>query len=137
MLLFFLAILIVAIITRETTEPGPTVFVITFCTIVSVILLFWIGFSFSMRIQFDYEKKEVYIVHPYFLKRLKFEDVVSIEIRDYNEVAFDFIIKTKTVTKKMAYARFYRRRPSLKITRMLNDLKDDLRYISDKSTSWI
>lgn len=55
------------------------------CTIVLfsiglIMLLFWIVFSFSMRIEFDYDKKELCIRHPYFLKRLKFEDILSIQI---------------------------------------------------------
>lgn len=93
------------------------------------IILFWVGFSFSMRIEINFEKHELYIRHPYFLKRIKFDDVISIEIKDYNEVAFDFVIETNTKIKKLAYARYYKKKPSLKITKKLNELKSDLRKI--------
>lgn len=79
------------------------IFVITVLSVSVVTIIFWIGFSLSMRIQIDYTQKELYIRHPYFIKKMKFEDVLSIQIIDYNEVSFDFILTTKNKTKKMAY----------------------------------
>ena len=102
-------------------------------SISAIIVLFWVGFSFSMRIQIDYEKEELYIIHPYFLKRLKFEDIVFIQIFDYNEVAFDFIITTKNSSKKLAYARYYKKRATAKRIEKVNELKNDLRNISNKN----
>lgn len=86
-----------------------------------------------MRIQIDYDKQELYIRHPYFIKRIKFEDVVSIQIIEYNKVAFDFVITTKSQTKKMAYARYYRKKPTEKRISKINELKQDLMNISNKN----
>lgn len=133
MVLFFTAILIFAIIAKDTTSRQSTMIVISSCSIIIAILLFWIGFSFSMRIQIDYDKQELYIRHPYFIKRIKFEDVVSIQIIDYNKVAFDFVITTKSQTKKMAYARYYRKKPTEKRISKINELKQDLMNISNKN----
>ncbi len=134
MVIFFTAILMLAIIAKDTTSPQSTVIVVSSCSIIISILLFWIGFSFSMRIQIDYDRKELYIRQPYFIKRIKFEDIISIEIIDYNEVAFEFNIVTKNFSKKMPYARYIRRkRPNEKIKSKLNELKQDLMNISNKN----
>lgn len=131
--LFFLAVLIFAIIARDTTSPQSTIIVVSFCGIVDLILLFWIGFSFSMRIQIDYEKEELYIRHPYFLKRLKFQDVLSIQIIDYHKTAFDFIITTRKGVKKLAYARYHKKRQTEKRVAKVTELKQDLLNISNRN----
>ncbi len=133
MVLFFTAILILAILAKDTTSQQSTVIVVSACCIVISILLFWIGFSLSMRIQIDYTQKELYIRHPYFIKRINFEDVLSIQIIDYNEVAFDFVLTTKNKTKKMAYARYYRKKATEKRISKINELKQDLMNISNKN----
>ena len=84
-----------------------------------------------MRIQIDYEKKELYIRQYYFIKRIKFEDIISIQIIPYSEVAFDFVVTTKKFTKKMAYARYLKRKPNEKIKNKLNELKQDLLNIQN------
>lgn len=109
------------------------IFIIVFLSISVIAISFWAGFSFSMRIQIDYDKQELYIRHPYFIKRIKFEDVVSIQIIEYNKVAFDFVITTKSQTKKMAYARYYRKKPTEKRISKINELKQDLMNISNKN----
>ena len=109
------------------------IFLITSLSICVTVILFWVGFSFSMRIQIDYEKKELYIRHPYFLKRLKFEDVLSIQIIEYNQVAFEFIVTTEKFSKKLPYARYLKKRPTKKILLKINELKQDLTNISNKN----
>ena len=126
MIMFFTAILIFAVIAKDTTSQESTVIVISFCSVINPILLIWVCYSLSMRIQIDYEKKELYIRQYYFIKRIKFEDIISIRIIPYNEVAFDFVVTTKKFTKKMAYARYLKRKPNEKIKNKLNDLKQDL-----------
>ena len=133
MALFFFAIFVIAIIFRETTSPQSTIIVMTFCSVVGAILLIWTCFSFSMRIEIDFEKEELLIVHPYFLKRLKFDEITAIEIKDYNEVAFDFTIEIGEKTKKLAYARYYKKKPNDKITNKLNELKSDFRKICSRN----
>lgn len=133
MVLFFLGIIIFAIIAKDTTSLESTIFVVSACGITTLLLLFWVGFSFSMRIQIDYEKKELYIRHPCFLKRLKFEDVLSIQIIEYNQVAFEFIVTTEKFSKKLPYARYLKKRPTEKILLKINELKQDLTNISNKN----
>lgn len=112
---------------------SATIFVITNLSIIIFIILFWIVFSFCMRIQIDYDKKELYIIHPFYLKRMKFEEVLSIQIVDYNEVAFDFVINTKNRSKKLAYSRYYKSKPNDEIKLIISELKNDLVNISNKN----
>ena len=132
----FISIILIALIVlccfADEIHSG-VIFAITVLSISVAIILFWFGFSLSMRIQIDYEKKEIYIRQPYFIKKIKFEDVLSIQIIDYNEVAFEFVITTESFTKKMPYARYLKRRPNEKITFRLNELKKDLMDISNKN----
>lgn len=107
------------------------IFVIVFSSISAFVTLFWSVFSFSMRIQIDYINKELYIIHPCFIRKIKFEDIISIEIIDYNEVAFEFNIITAKHSKKIPYARYLNKRPNEKIKMKLDELKSDLMKISD------
>ena len=109
------------------------IFVITSLSTSVVAILFWFGFSLTMRIQIDYENKELYIKSPYFIKRIKFEDIKSIKTIDYDDVAFEFTIITEKFTRKIQYTRYSRKRPSEKITAKLNELKQDLMNISNKN----
>lgn len=134
MAIFFSAILVIAIISKNTTEPEPTIFVISFCSIMIVFVNFWIWFSsFYYRLQIDYEKKELLINYPYFRKKFKFDDIVSIEIKDYNKTSFDFVITTKTKKTNWAYPRYYKSRPTEKIIAIVNEVKQDLYNISNKN----
>ena len=133
MIMFFTAVLIFAVIAKDTTSQESTVIVISFCSVINSVLLFWVCFSLSMRIQIDYEKKELYIRQPYFIKRIKFEDIISIRIIPYSEVAFEFVVTTKKFTKKMPYARYLKRKPNEKIRNKLNELKQDFMNISNKN----
>lgn len=108
------------------------IFVLTILFSSLVVILFWFGFSLSMRIQIDYEKKELYIKHPRLLKKIKFEDIISIQIIDYNEVAFEFVIRTTNFSKQIPYARYLRRSPNEKIRSKLNELKKDFMDTSNK-----
>ena len=96
-------------------------------------LWFYAFFSLTMRIQIDYEKKKLYIKFPYFIERIKFEDIKSIKTIDYDDVAFEFTIITEKFTRKIQYTRYSRKRPSEKITAKLNELKQDLMNISNKN----
>lgn len=110
-----------------------TIFIITSFAIGVFVVLFWIVFSFCMRIQIDYDKKELYIIHPFYLKKLKFEKVLSIQIVDYNEVDFDFVINTNNRSKKLAYTRYYKSKPNNEIKLKISELKNDLINIFDKN----
>ena len=129
--LFLLALIVLCFFADEI--PAGVIFAITFLSISVAAISFWFGFSLSMRIQIDYEKKELYIRQPYFIKRIKFEDIISIQIIPYSEVAFEFVVTTKKFTKKMPYARYLKRKPNEKIKNKLNDLKQDLMNISNKN----
>ena len=107
------------------------IFVITFLSISVVTIIFWFGFSLSMRIQIDYNKQELYIRQPYFIKRISFKEVISVKIIEYTDTAFEFIIVTKTFTKKLSYARYLKKRPNEKIKFILNELKQDLLNIQN------
>ena len=107
------------------------IFVITFLSISVVTIIFWFGFSLSMRIQIDYNKQELYIRQPYFIKRISFKEVISVKIIEYTDTAFEFIIVTKTFTKKLPYTRYLKKRPNEKIKFILNELKQDLLNIQN------
>lgn len=107
------------------------IFVITFLSISVVTIIFWFGFSLSMRIQIDYNKQELYIRQPYFIKRISFKEVISVKIIEYTDNAFEFIIVTKTFTKKLPYTRYLKKRPNEKIKFILNELKQDLLNIQN------
>lgn len=133
LILFHIGALIFVIIAKDENDPSVVAGVISYCCVVLSIILFWIGFSFSMRIQIDYEKKELYIRHPIFLKRLKFDDVLSIQIKDYNELVFSFIIVTKDKTKKLNYPRYHKKKPTEERLAIVNELKQDLMNISNRN----
>ncbi len=109
------------------------VFVVTTFLISAAIILAWFIYSLTMRIQIDYEKKELYTRHHFFIKRWKFEDILSIEIIDLNKVVFSVIVTTSRSSTRMAYARYLHYRPSEEITAILNELKQDFMNISNKN----
>lgn len=133
MMLFFTAILIFAVIAKDTTSLESTVIVVSFCSVINSILLFWVCFSFSMRIQIDYDKRELYIRHTHLIKRIKFDEILSIEINDYNQLSFDFIIITKKISKKLSYSKYYKKKNTVKRISHINELKQDLMNISNKN----
>lgn len=133
MIMFFTAILIFAVIAKDTTSQESTVIVISFCSVINSVLLFWVCFSLSMRIQIDYEKRELYIRHPYLIKKINFEEILSIQIIDYNKVSFDFIISTKKTSKKLSFSKYYKKKITEKRISIINELKQDLMNISNKN----
>ena len=133
MIMFFTAILIFAVIAKDTTSQESTVIVISFCSVINSILLFWVCFSLSMRIQIDYEKRELYIRHPYLIRKINFEEILSIQIIDYNKVSFDFIISTKKTSKKLSFSKYYKKKNTEKRISIINELKQDLMNISNKN----
>ncbi len=128
----FLIALIVLCFYIDELHAG-VIFVLTVLLVSVVAVLFWFGFSLSMYIQIDYENKYLYVRQPYFIKKIKFEDIISIQIIPYSEVAFEFVVTTKKFTKKIPYARYLKRKPNVKIKNKLNDLKQDLMNISNKN----
>ena len=129
--LFLIALIVLCVYIDELHEG--VIFVLTVLSVSVVAILFWFGFSLSMYIQIDYENKYLYVRQPYFIKRIKFEDIISIQIIPYSEVAFEFVVTTKKFTKKIPYARYLKRKPNVKIKNKLNDLKQDLMNISNKN----
>lgn len=107
------------------------IFCIVFFLVSSSIILYWAFFSLSMRIEVDYEKEELYIRHFTIIKHIKFKDIVRIDIMDYKKIALEFVIITNEWSKKVVYARYLHRRPSIKISKALNDLREDLKNISN------
>jgi len=129
--LFLIALIVLCFYIDELHEG--VIFVLTVLSVSVVAILFWFGFSLSMYIQIDYENKYLYVRQPYFIKKIKFEDIISIQIIPYSEVAFEFVVTTKKFTKKIPYARYLKRKPNVKIKNKLNDLKQDLMNISNKN----
>ena len=129
--LFLIALIVLCFYIDELHEG--VIFVLTVLSVSVVAILFWFGFSLSMYIQIDYENKYSYVRQPYFIKKIKFEDIISIQIIPYSEVAFEFVVTTKKFTKKIPYARYLKRKPNVKIKNKLNDLKQDLMNISNKN----
>lgn len=128
----FLIALIVLCFYIDELHAG-VIFVLMVLSVSVVAILFWFGFSLSMYIQIDYENKYLYVRQPYFIKRIKFEDIISIQIIPYSEVAFEFVVTTKKFTKKIPYARYLKRKPNVKIKNKINDLKQNLMNISNKN----
>ena len=136
LLYLFIALFLIALIVLcfyiDELHAG-VIFVLTVLLVSVVAVLFWFGFSLSMYIQIDYENKYLYVRQHYFIKKIKFEDIISIQIIPYSEVAFEFVVTTKKFTKKIPYARYLKRKPNVKIKNKLNDLKQDLMNISNKN----
>ena len=101
-----------------------------FLLISASIVAAWAFFSPSMRIEVDYEKEELYIRHFTLIKHIKFKNIVQIDITDYKKTALEFLITTNEWSKKIVYARYLNRRPSAKIEKVLNDLREELKNIS-------
>ena len=109
------------------------VFIITILSISVLATSFWAGFRLSMRIEIDYDKQVLYIRHPNLIKRIDFKDVVSIQIIEFNQLSFDFIITTKHITRKMAYARYYNKKVTQERISIIKELKQALINISNKN----
>ena len=129
--LFLIAIIVLCFYIGEL--HAGVIFVLTLLSVSVVAILFWFGFSLSMRIQIDYAKEELYIRHPYLLKRINFNDIVSIQIIEFDQLSFDFIITTKHITKKLAYSRYCKKKVTKERILKVNELKHDLISISKKN----
>ena len=102
----------------------------------ALYIWFYAFVCFTSRMEIDFENKELFILYYFFKKRYKFEDIVSIETKPYNDVAFYIVLKTKDTEKTFLYGRYKStqyRRPTKKITATLNELKNDLMIISTKN----
>ena len=85
--------------------------------------------------EIDFENKEVFILYYFFKKRYKFEDIVSIETRRYNDAAFYIEFKAKDVEKTFLYGKYKTKiwRQSKRVKTELDELKTDLMNISNKN----
>lgn len=101
----------------------------------AVISFIWSIYSFTARIEFDYKKKILYIQHVYGpIKIIRFKDIYQIKIKDYNRVEFIFIIITCELKKyQFSYSRYYKSRPSKKITKVINEIKADFNNINNRN----
>ena len=111
--------------------------VIEHLIMLSTILFLWFyAFAcFTSRMEIDFENKELFILYHFFKKRYKFEDIVSIETKPYNDVAFYIVLKTKDTEKTFLYGRYKTKiwRQSKRVKAELNEFKNDLMIISTKN----
>ena len=125
----FLCALIIAVFFTDEFHLFLVIALI-FLIVAAVITLFWACYSFTMRIEIDYENKILYIRYWDFIKKISFDDIVSIEILEQTEVELVFTITMNNFFKRIAYTRYYKSRPTIKIKRIINDLKNDLLSIT-------
>lgn len=114
----------------------PPLAIAGLCLLIFIVVSvpFRVGFLLSSRIQIDYGRKELYIRYDSLIRKIKFEDIVSIEIIDLNEFAFRFVLNTKTFSKKIVYARYIsNKKLTPEITAKLSEIKQDLANISNKN----
>ena len=100
----------------------------------ALYICFYAFVCFTSRMEIDFENKELFILYYFFKKRYKFEDIVSIETRRYNDSAFYIEFKTKDVEKTFLYGKYKTKiwRQSKRVKTELNEFKNDLMIISDK-----
>ena len=106
----------------------------TFLLSTVLFLWFYAIVCFRSRMEIDFENKEVFILDSFFRKRYKFEDIVSIETRPYNDAAFYIEFKTKDVEKTFLYGKYKTKiwRQSERVKAELNEFKNDLMIISNQ-----
>ena len=102
-MLIFAGLLALLIVYRQTQQPETVVIVASM--LLFIILLCAVGFvlTFFIRIEFNYDKKELLIHKHYFVKKIKFEEIESIEIIDYETPGFVFVIVTKNFIKRISF----------------------------------
>lgn len=117
---------------------GFLIFCMVILYVSAGIVLLWMAFIFSSRIQIDYENEELLIKAFYLIKRIKFEDIISISVIDYTNnkrtgPGFDIYITTRKFCRVIPYGRYmYHRRVTRKIKLKLNELENDLMRINNK-----
>jgi len=126
----FILVLIIAFITKNNEESKIIDIIIIVCFVIVASLLYIVGFSFSMRIEVDFKYRYLYIKHPYLIKRIKFNDIISIEIENYKETALLITVNTKIISQQITYSRYSKKKLSEKITNKLKELKADLYEIT-------
>ena len=101
----------------------------------ALYIWFYAFVCFTSRMEIDFENKELFILYYFFKKRYKFEDIVSIETKPYNDAAFYIVLKTKDTEKTFLYGRYKEKiwRQSKRVKATLNELKNDLMIISTKN----
>ena len=101
----------------------------------ALYIWFYAFVCFTSRMEIDFENKELFILYYFFKKRYKFEDIVSIETKPYNDAAFYIVLKTKDTEKTFLYGKYKTKiwRQSKRVKAELNEFKNDLMIISTKN----
>ena len=59
--------------------------------------------------------------------------MVNEGVREFDQLSFDFIITTEQITKKLAYARYYKKKVTDERISVISELKRALIDISNKN----
>lgn len=102
----------------------------SFFAVTIAILITWSIILPKLRIEIDYEKKELFYWNDYYRRRIKFEDIRALEIVEHREkVTFGCKITTNTKIRRFGYTRYYRKKPTPEILAKVEEVKDALRSI--------
>ena len=103
----------------------------SFFAVTIAILITWSIILPKLRIEIDYEKKELFYWNDYFRRTIKFEDIRALEIVEHGEKATTFGCKVTTDKKirRFGYTRYYRKKPTPEILAMVEEVKEALRSI--------
>lgn len=104
--------------------------VAAFFVVTISILITWSIILPKLRIEIDYEKKELFYWNDYYRRRIKFEDIKALEIVEHREkVTFGCKITTNTKIRRFGYTRYYRKKPTPEILAKVEEVKEALRSI--------
>jgi hypothetical protein len=121
-------IFVVLFLTDEITY-GNFIFAAFFALTIA-ILITWNIILPKLRIEIDYEKKELFYWNDYYRRRIKFEDIRALEIVEHREkVTFGCKITTDTKIRRFGYTRYYRKKPTPEILAKVEEVKEALRSI--------
>ncbi len=94
------------------------------------ILITWNIILPKLRIEIDYEKKELFYWNDYYRRRIKFEDIRALEIVEHGEkVTFGCKVTTDIKIRRFGYTRYYRKKPTPEILAKVEEVKEALRSI--------
>ena len=120
---------VVLFLTDEITY-GNFIFAAAFAVMIA-ILITWNIILPKLRIEIDYEKKELFYWNDYYRRRIKFEDIRALEIVEHGEKATTFGCKVTTDKKirRFGYTRYYRKKATPEILAKVEEVKEALRSI--------
>ncbi len=125
-----LAILIGLIVIKIYSEQLGDI--LTVC--VGVIAIFvWIVVQHNMRVEFDFERKELYIFNLSVKRKIKFEDISYLEIVDYSDMAFGVIFQTNDFKDDFEYTKFLKKAKTQDRLNEITKLKALLMNVSIES----